>query len=242
MLSLSICTAAYNELQNLEKFIFSYNEIVKKYEESLRFELIICDDASTDESLSFLRECAQGRDDIKIFENFYNMGAGYSFNKSIQLATLDYILTIDSDNQYSLTNVLESFLNVYDESSDFFLGQRNFKSLGLSRGLGPTLTKLTYQFLFTRQLKDFSCVVKIFKTSLLNTFKLEAKGMNYSNELTVKLWLSSKKFRSFNVTMSDRKAGYSKTKFFRDAKNRLFFTIYLIYRTRLINKGIIHDN
>lgn len=60
------------------------------------FELIIIDDASTDESLSIARDFADER--IRIVENEENLGLTKSLNKGISLAQGKYIARMDSDD------------------------------------------------------------------------------------------------------------------------------------------------
>lgn len=62
------------------------------------FEIIIVDDKSTDDSLSFLKEYQKNHPQIKIIENKQNHGLAYSLNKAIKNAKGDYIARMDTDD------------------------------------------------------------------------------------------------------------------------------------------------
>jgi glycosyltransferase involved in cell wall biosynthesis len=80
------------------------------------YEIIICDDGSTDETLEILKEYKKGCPQLKILTNKENSGASYSYNRIIAEATGDYIAIIDSDDMYlpTIRDVLEQIDGEYD--------------------------------------------------------------------------------------------------------------------------------
>ncbi len=61
-------------------------------------EIILIDDASTDNTLLYMKKYAELDSRIRVFHNPINMGAGYSRNIGIEAATGNYIAFIDADD------------------------------------------------------------------------------------------------------------------------------------------------
>ena len=75
-------------------------------------EIICIDDASTDSSLSILKDYAANDSRIKILQNTENIGQAASRNKGIEIAKAPYICYLDSDDWFnpdSLQIILDTF-------------------------------------------------------------------------------------------------------------------------------------
>jgi glycosyltransferase involved in cell wall biosynthesis len=64
------------------------------------YEIIICDDCSTDNTLDKIKEWQTKIPIIKIIRNDVNMGCSYSYNRLVEEAQGEYIAIIDSDDYY----------------------------------------------------------------------------------------------------------------------------------------------
>ena len=80
------------------------------------YEIIVCDDGSTDKTLAILEEYKEGCPQLKILMNEKNLGASYSYDRCIAEATGDYIAIIDSDDRYlpPIRDVLAQVDGKYD--------------------------------------------------------------------------------------------------------------------------------
>ena len=110
----SIITPNYN----CEKFIVETIESVinQTYK---KWEMIIVDDCSTDNSITIARNYEKKDDRIKVIKNERNMGAALSRNKAIEIAKGEYIAFLDSDDVW-LENKLETQIKfMKDNNSDF---------------------------------------------------------------------------------------------------------------------------
>ncbi len=240
LINLDIATAAYNEEGSIDKFINNFILIHDLYSDRLNLNLFITNDGSCDRTKEIIESNSNLKNYIKLFNLTKNMGAGFAINNSCSKSTGDFILLIDSDNQYDLNTIIKSFLEIHSETVSIYFGQRDLKILNF----GPYLTSLIYKKIFpfkNRIITDYSCVVKIVRKNLLKDIKLEAKRMNYSNELTVRLLNTDHLFQTFQVCQQKRDRGISKTRFFLDATNRLIFSVYLRIQISLLKKGIIFE-
>lgn len=108
-MKISFLTPAYNS----EKWIkIALDSIPKEY----AYEIIVCDDSSTDQTLDVLREYQKTCPQLKILMNEKNIGASESYNRCIASATGDYVAIIDSDDCYlpTIREVLAQVDGEYD--------------------------------------------------------------------------------------------------------------------------------
>ena len=88
---ISFISPVYNSEQWIDKLIDS---IPLEY----AHEILICDDASTDNTLKILKE--KNIDKLRIIENSENKGSSYSYNRLLKEVSGEYIAIIDSDDYY----------------------------------------------------------------------------------------------------------------------------------------------
>ena len=106
--SVSVIIPNFNGKELLEE---NLPFVIKSLEEVSRSEIIVVDDASTDNSIDFLKNSYQ---DIEIIENGENIGFGPSINAGLKKATCDLVLLLNNDirmdNQY-ISASLEYFVD-----------------------------------------------------------------------------------------------------------------------------------
>lgn len=109
-IELSIIMPVYNSEKYLEKAILSALKNL-----TIKYELIIINDCSTDNSLKIINKIIKNNKNIILINNEKNIGAGLSRNKGLEIAKGKYIGFIDSDDyvqeNYYL-NMLESAKNI----------------------------------------------------------------------------------------------------------------------------------
>jgi len=105
----SFLSPVYNSAQWITTMLDS---IPKDY----AYEIIVCDDGSTDQTVEILQEYQKTCPQLKILLNDKNIGASYSYNRCIEEATGDYILIVDSDDMYlpTIRDVLAQVDGQYD--------------------------------------------------------------------------------------------------------------------------------
>lgn len=102
---ISIALASHNGAQYIGEQIDSI--LAQSYQD---FELIICDDCSTDNTWQILQEYARKDNRIKIFKNEKNLGFKKNFEKAISHCNGEYIALCDQDDVW-MENHLEVLIN-----------------------------------------------------------------------------------------------------------------------------------
>jgi glycosyltransferase involved in cell wall biosynthesis len=112
MPKITVYTPTYNCAKYLKEAIDSI--IKQTYQD---FELIIIDDASTDETPRVLKEYANNPK-VKIIKNENNLGFVKTAIKAIKLAKGEYIMRVDADD-YLDENALFVMANILDKHPEF---------------------------------------------------------------------------------------------------------------------------
>ncbi len=109
-ISVIICTF------NREKYISEAIDSVLK-QTYPNFEIIVIDDASTDNTEQVLTQY-KNNPKIKIFKNEQNLGISKSRNRGVSLATGEYIAMLDSDDYWTDTKKLEKQAEILNKNKD----------------------------------------------------------------------------------------------------------------------------
>ena len=112
----SIIMGVYNCAETLSESIDSI--IVQTYS---NWELIICDDCSTDNTYEvMLKYSSEYPDKIKIIKNKINLTLGPTLNRCLNYATGDYIARHDGDDLY-INNKLEKQVLFLEKNKEYDL-------------------------------------------------------------------------------------------------------------------------
>ena len=107
--SLSVCMATYNGASYVARQVESILRQIDSTD-----ELIICDDASTDLTVSIIQSFNDAR--ITLLENSENRGVSASFSNSLEKASGDIIFLSDQDDVWELDKV-RRVLGLFDSDS-----------------------------------------------------------------------------------------------------------------------------
>lgn len=109
------------------------------------FELILCNDGSTDNTLEIAQHYkAQYPDQIVIIENEKNMGLNYTLNHCLRVAKGKYIARMDGDDR-SLPNRFQTEVDFLEQHQEFALVSANLEVYDDNGIWGKTSFKATPQ-------------------------------------------------------------------------------------------------
>lgn len=125
MTNVSLILAVFNEEKTIASCIHSV--IAQSFS---NWELIVIDDASTDQTGAILRTF-KNDDRIKVFTNTDNLGLAASLNLAINQSTHDYLVRIDGDD-IQLPNRLETQLSYLDKHPDVDILSNNINLISVN--------------------------------------------------------------------------------------------------------------
>lgn len=118
----SICVPTYNGREHLKECLDSIR--AQSFKD---FEVVICDDQSSDGTLDFARELAQGDERFRLIENPRRFGLVGNWNNCIKLSRGEWIKFVFQDDLL-LPNCLERMVTVAGrENSRFLACRRGFR-------------------------------------------------------------------------------------------------------------------
>ncbi len=117
---ISICIPTYNGAQYIQKCIVS---CIAQTETN--FEIIVCDDCSSDNTIEIVKQFAQKDNRIKIVQNKSNLGLVNNWNATLTHASGTYIKWLFQDD-WMEPNALEEFLKIANKGYEFIISKRNF--------------------------------------------------------------------------------------------------------------------
>lgn len=108
MYELSIVIAAYNEEKRLPKTLARVIPFLES--QNIRFELVLVNDGSKDNTLNVLRQYAARYSFVRVITHFPNQGRGASIRKGVLAAKGEIVLETDADGSVA-DEAIVRFLN-----------------------------------------------------------------------------------------------------------------------------------
>lgn len=214
----SIIMPAYN----CEKTIGRAVESVKMQDYS-RWQLIICDDCSADNTLKMLEEISQGDARVMLLKNSVNQGPAAARNRAISEAEGEFIAFLDSDDEW-LEGKLSSQIDfMSNEKIDFcYTGYCLMNSEGLQVGKRFVPEGISYDSLLAENYIILSTV--IIKTSAAKKIKFNGEYVHEDFVFWLELLKNGLKGSGMPVILAKYSMGGRSKNKIMAAKNR--WTVY----------------
>ncbi len=159
--NISIIIPVYNEEGNIALLV---EEIERSILKSIKYEIIIVDDGSTDNTPKRLKNLKIKNRNIIILRHRKNYGQSYSLRTGILYANEDFIITLDGDGQNDPKDI-NKLLNNFSVDKDFQLviGNRKKRHDKLSKKLASRFAFLIRKIILQDKTPDTGCAMKVFR-------------------------------------------------------------------------------
>lgn len=203
---LSIVIPACNEARNLESVAEEAVQFLRKSVE--RFEIVIVDDGSTDDTSAVMARLAVRFPEIRPIHHATNLGYGASLRDGFSACQYGWVFFTDADHQFRIDSLLE-LLPLRDQA-DIIVGFRRQRQdpwirLFLSAGYN-----LLMRLIFTVQVRDIDCAFKLIRQEVLESIQIESQRFFVNTELLVKA--RSQQFRIIETGVDHFPRQYDRSK------------------------------
>ena len=226
----SIVVPIFNESENIKFLLEEIKESLNQYK---NYEIVVVNDASTDDTLEILK--SEKNKFLKIINNNTNNGQSYSIHKGIKNTSNKIIITIDGDGQNDPADI-PKLLEIYNSNNNIKLigGIRIKRQDSYIKIISSKLANSIRSKILDDQCKDTGCSLKIFDKDIFLNFPY-FNGIHRFLPALFKGYGYTTKF----VEVNHRKRKYGVSKY--GTMNRLFIGIRDILKVKKIikNKNLV---
>ena len=227
---LSIIVPVYNE----EKTVIDVlNKIKSNSSNIFKYEIIVIDDGSTDQSRKLLEDNKHLYD--KLLVNESNKGKGFSVKKGLLNISGTHIIFQDADLEYDPVD-FKKFEKIFsDFDADGIIGSRfiysNYtRSHNILNKIANTFLTFTFNLLYNSTFTDIYSCYFAFKKDLLNVHELRTEGFEQHAEILCKVIKKGNKFYEVPISYNGRDASEGK----KIKPHHFFLVLFEIIRGRII--------
>ena len=202
--NLTIVIPCYNEEENIPVFFPKLLEFVQKHD----FQVIAVNDGSKDNTLQELQKFNDPR--LTIVNHKCNRGYGGAIKTGLRATTTSYAITIDSDGQHRLEDVLKCYDHIRKTNADMVVGARQNNESGSYRTLGKWVIRTFAASLLELPVKDLNSGMKCYRMSeTLDYLDLCPDTMAYSDCILLLMVNDRKLVTETPIEIAPRTAGKS---------------------------------
>jgi glycosyltransferase involved in cell wall biosynthesis len=235
---LSLAAPAFNEAGGIRAVVVEWLEYLRAAGDVAEFEIVICDDGSRDATGAILDELAGAHREVRPLHFPVNQGAAAALTAAIAATRFEWVLLIDSDGQFLIANCAAMLAAVRERRVPAAIGVRQKKDRLFAR-FGTASSAMVCNWVHRSAIGDFNSAFKLVWGPLLRALAFEAKGMNYSTEVTSRLLEAGAQIAEVAIDHRPRVAGASHMKMFRGAYDRALFVAYVAMRQALLGSGVL---
>jgi glycosyltransferase involved in cell wall biosynthesis len=203
---LSYFFPAHNEAANLGGLVAEALETLPSLAE--RFEIVIVDDGSRDETPRLADELAAAHPEVRAVHHPTNLGYGAALRSGFAAARYGHIAFTDGDRQFRVAD-LGRLIDRLDGPTgpDVVVGYRIKRADPLVRTVYASLYRFANLVWFGLTVRDVDCACKLFRRSALEGLAVESGGAFFSAELLIKLRAGGRRIAEVGVPHYPRTAG-----------------------------------
>lgn len=187
----SLVIPAYNEGAIIGHNLAVLEGHMNSLEEEYRWEMIVINDGSTDNTGELAESFAQGRANVRVYHHPTNFGLGQAFKFAFRHCRGDYIVTFDADLSYSPDHIDKLLDRIRATGAKLVLASPYMKGGTISHvpPLRRVLSRVANRFLSLLsygRLSTLTCMVRAYDGRFLRSVTLRSMGMDIMPETVYK--------------------------------------------------------
>ncbi len=220
-MKLSVLIPVFNEADSIARVVRRVAEV------ELPLEIIVVDDASTDDSRTRL----DGLDvaGLRLIRHPVNRGKGAAVRTAMEVATGEAVVIQDADLEYFPDDFTALLAPIAAGEADVVYGVRDLSGQPLVRRLGNRLLTLATNLLYGTALRDMETCYKMMRTEVARALDLKADRFDIEPEITVKLLAQGHRIYEVPIRYAPRRE--RKLSPWRDGPHALWTLLRLRFRS-----------
>lgn len=203
--SLSFVFPMYNEIDNIEETVREATRVGRSLTD--RLEIIVVDDASTDGSGGRAESLKDAYPELVVVHHPVNRKLGGALRTGFAVATMDWILYIDSDLPIHMDDIRQAL--PLTEEADMVIGFRLSRAESYKREVMSKVYNWLIRAAFGLAVRDVNFSFKLFKRSIMEKVVLQSEGSFIDAELLIEAARSGCRIREVGFEYYPRAAGVS---------------------------------
>lgn len=216
----SIVVPAHNEALTVRPLY----EAVRSVLEALgKWELILVDDGSTDDTYQEMRKIREGDSRVKLIQFRRRFGQTAAWSAGFDYARGDYVIVMDADMQNDPRDIPAMLDKMRTEGWDVISGWRRDRQDNGVLKLGSKVGNAVHRWVTGEKIHDHGCSLKIYRKEALADLELYGEMHRYITAL-----LSWKGFRVGEAVVRHHSRKHGKTKYSVKKKLKGFLDLVIV--------------
>ena len=202
-MKISVIIPCYNEETTIHEIL----ELVQIALNDSEYEIILVDDASTDNTSQIIHDISTKEGTIEVISHDSNLGKGAALRSGITASNGDVVIIQDADLEYDPSEYGKLLKPIQDGKADVVYGSR-FKSSAEVRvlyywhRLGNTFLTWLSNIFTNLNLTDMETCYKVFRKEILEQIIIEEDRFGFEPEITAKIAKIRPRIRIYEVGIS----------------------------------------
>ena len=205
-LDISVVVPLYNEAESLPELVAWIDRVAR--ENSLRYEIIMVDDGSTDSSWAVIEELRKQNEAIRAISFMRNYGKSAALYCGFEMAEGEVVFTMDADLQDSPDEIPEMRRMILEEGYDLVSGWKRKRYDPIGKRWPSKFFNLTARIMSGIRLHDFNCGLKAYRRKVVKAVEVYGEMHRYIPILAKNAGF--KRIGEKVVEHHERKYGHSK--------------------------------
>lgn len=157
--------------------------------EPVEMGVVVVDDASSDRTGEIVQARCANYPAVKLIRHEVNRGKGGAIQAGLEYATGDVVLIQDADLEYSVEDYPALLLPFIEQGAEVVYGSRFLlrrwpTGMRLQNYLANRILTFAANLLYLMWITDEATCFKVFRTELIKSFHLRARGFDFCPEVT----------------------------------------------------------
>lgn len=204
--TVSVIAPVYDEAPLVREFLDRTRKALAPLEGRYRFEIVLVNDGSRDDSLEVMKSCLAGEPRLRIVDLARNYGQTAALQAGLDAARGEILVTLDADLQH-FPEEIPRFVEGIEQGYDMVCGWRRHRVEGIRRRWPSRVANWLIRAISGLRLHDFGTTFRAYRADLAREIRLFGEFHRY---VPVLGYVAGARILEIPIENVERPAGKSK--------------------------------